>query len=943
VSPHSGESLAATTTTTEDATGTGTGVARTEYRLAEVLAAVLRVERVSVESHFFDDLGADSLVMAQFCARVRKQDDLPAVSMKDIYRYPTIKGLATAIPVSAPSPDAVGAAGVRTAIGASRAMDVRLAEVLAAVLRVERVSVESHFFDDLGADSLVMAQFCARVRKQDDLPAVSMKDIYWYPTIKTLAAAFAVTEPSPAQTQAPSGTPLPSRAQPVEASPGDAEEPPLGTLAYVLCGAAQLLFFLVFSSVGGLVAIEGYEWVMGGSRTVDLYLRAVSFSAAVFCGLCALPVVAKWLLVGRFIPRRVRVWSLAYLRFWCVKALIRTSPARLLAGSPLYGLYLRALGAHIGKGVIILSRTVPVCTDLLSIGEGTLIRKDVHLSCYRAHNGWIETGSVTLGARVIVSEHTVLDIDTAMGDGARLGHASSLQPGQSIPAGESWHGSPAEATTTDYGTVPPAPCGTLRQATYSLGQLAAMLLVYLPMSVAGVSIVLPVVPQLNAVLSPESSALTDPMFVLAALLASLVAFIGAVLAGLLLVSTLPRLLSLAIKPDRIYPLYGFHYSVQRAILRLTNIRFFTTLFGDSSAIVHYLRCLGYDLRNVQQTGSNFGTMVKHDTPYLSKVGSGTMVADGLSIINAEFSSTSFRLSRTSIGADNFLGNNVAYPTGGRTGANCLLATKVMVPIDGPVREGVGLLGSPSFEIPRTVMRDTQFDDLATGDQLRRRLVAKNRHNALTASLHLLMRWFHFVVLALIALAAVALYDARGVLVLPLASLVSMAFTILFFTLVERAVAGFRPLKPLYCSIYDPAFWSHERFWKLTSHRYMEAFNGTPFKPMVWRLLGAKVGRRVFDDGCTLIERTLVSIGDDCTLNVASVIQSHSQEDGAFKSDHATLGRGVTLGVGAFVHYGTVVGDQAQLDADTFLMKGEEVPSRARWGGNPAVEAGLTNE
>ena len=28
---------------------------------------------------------------------------------------------------------------------------------------VERVSVDSHFFDDLGADSMVMAQFCARV------------------------------------------------------------------------------------------------------------------------------------------------------------------------------------------------------------------------------------------------------------------------------------------------------------------------------------------------------------------------------------------------------------------------------------------------------------------------------------------------------------------------------------------------------------------------------------------------------------------------------------------------------------------------------------------------------------------------------------------------------------------------------------------------------------
>jgi hypothetical protein len=40
----------------------------TETVLAEVLADVARVERVPVDSHFFDDLGADSLVMAHFCA-----------------------------------------------------------------------------------------------------------------------------------------------------------------------------------------------------------------------------------------------------------------------------------------------------------------------------------------------------------------------------------------------------------------------------------------------------------------------------------------------------------------------------------------------------------------------------------------------------------------------------------------------------------------------------------------------------------------------------------------------------------------------------------------------------------------------------------------------------------------------------------------------------------
>src|SRR5579859_3403841 len=75
----------------------------TERILAEVLAGVVRVDRVPVDSHFFDDLGANSLVMAQFCARVRKRTDLPSVSIKDIYRHPTIRRLATARADAAPT------------------------------------------------------------------------------------------------------------------------------------------------------------------------------------------------------------------------------------------------------------------------------------------------------------------------------------------------------------------------------------------------------------------------------------------------------------------------------------------------------------------------------------------------------------------------------------------------------------------------------------------------------------------------------------------------------------------------------------------------------------------------------------------------------------------------------------------------------------------------
>ena len=87
----------------------------------------------------------------------------------------------------------------------------------------------------------------------------------------------------------------------------------------------------------------------------------------------------------------------------------------------------------------------------------------------------------------------------------------------------------------------------------------------------------------------------------------------------------------------------------------------------------------------------------------------------------------------------------------------------------------------------------------------------------------------------------------------------------------------------------------------------------------------------------MTERTLVVIGDDCTFNAGGGIQSHSQEDGAFKSDITTIGAGCTLGVGAFVHYGVTIGDGAVLAPDSFLMKGEDVPPHAHWGGNPARE------
>lgn len=119
------------------------------------------------------------------------------------------------------------------------------AAVLAEVMRLDHVAADSHFFKDLGADSLVMAHFCARVRKNTGLPPVSMRDVYAHSTVRGLALALTAAEP-PRPALAPS-TPAPAA--------------PSGRPRFVLCGALQLLTFLVYSCLVAFVGVRGYAWI----------------------------------------------------------------------------------------------------------------------------------------------------------------------------------------------------------------------------------------------------------------------------------------------------------------------------------------------------------------------------------------------------------------------------------------------------------------------------------------------------------------------------------------------------------------------------------------------------------------------------------------------------------------------------------------------------------
>jgi len=133
-----------------------------------------------------------------------------------------------------------------------------------------------------------------------------------------------------------------------------------------------------------------------------------------------------------------------------------------------------------------------------------------------------------------------------------------------------------------------------------------------------------------------------------------------------------------------------------------------------------------------------------------------MLSDGLSIMNTDYSSSSFRMSRIVIGERNFMGNNIALPAGAKIGRNVLLGTKVLVPIDGP---GAGERG-PYWAHRRSrsharLPGTPQFDHLKTPEELPHRLRGRSCATTHRQHGHLPVLPLGAVFFAVIALLTVA--------------------------------------------------------------------------------------------------------------------------------------------------------------------------------------------
>ena len=110
---------------------------------------------------------------------------------------------------------------------------------------------------------------------------------------------------------------------------------------------------------------------------------------------------------------------------------------------------------------------------------------------------------------------------------------------------------------------------------------------------------------------------------------------------------------------------------------------------------------------------------------------------------------------------------------------------------------------------------------------------------------------------------------------------------------------------------------------------------TPFANLLFRLLGAKLGKNVQFNSKYVYDATLLEIGDNTVIGGGAIIIGHIVERGVLKLKKVRIGKNVTIGSHSTIMPGCEIGDKAIIGASAVLLKDTKVEPRDVWFGIPA--------
>lgn len=806
-------------------------------------------------------------------------------------------------------------------VDASDSVEYRVMAGLAHVFPGRQITKDADFFTDLGGHSLLAATFSSWLRKEAFMPQASLKDIYTKRPISQLIHTWEAAEAK-------------------EKSQGKKEKVAFNkvpALRYFLCGLAQAFSLLV---IYGLFAVQifvpylGYYYVVAKTESGSADKGIAIITALVL--FCLIPpffsilgIASKWLLVGRVKEGDYPLWGGFYFRYWLTNNILRLIPSQFMNGTPLYPFYLRLLGVKIAPDAQISAITIGV-HDLLEIGKDASVSSQVVLNNTWVENGLLKIRKITIGDHAYIGSNAVINGGCHIEDWGELQDQSHLQNGQTIKSYEVWKGSPAEKVAVKdlSSIVQPLNVTYVKRKTFAF--LFTLLLIIFPIFI--LIPLLPVIMILNY-MDLNSPDYNFNYFVHVPLLTLF--YVAVYSVETILFS---RILLWGIKPGT-YPLFGPIYIRKWLSDQLISVSLivlhpiYATVFVSS-----FFRLLGAKIgKNTEiSTASNV-------THTMLEIGDESFIADAVNLGEEDIRGQRLILETTKVGNGTFVGNSALVPQGYVLGDNMLIGVLSVPPTPEQLENGTQAgdwFGSPAISLPRRQSSGDYPASLTTTPSIGRKL-----SRGIVELIRIILPETVVICCSVLFIAYCHDLVKDRTLFQILGQLPKLPFYYLFYMGLPAVIVTIL-LKWITVGKYkieQKPMWT-DKVWRseaitttyeaLAVPFFMEYLKGTPFLPMVLRLFGVKIGKRVYLNTTDFTEYDMISIGDDTALNEDSGAQTHLFEDRVMKVGSVKIGARCSIGARTIILYDSEIEDDVKIEALSLVMKGEKISTGTEWTGSP---------
>lgn len=194
--------------------------------------------------------------------------------------------------------------------------------------------------------------------------------------------------------------------------------------------------------LGVLFALAALWDTVGPVGTLLLSGVVLLAAGAVAAGVST---AAKWAIVGVIRAGEQPLWSSFVWRTEVSDTFTEmvAAPwfARAAAGTPALAVWLRSLGAKIGRGVWCDSYWLPE-PDLVTLGDASTVNRGCVVQTHLFHDRIMSMDTVELEPGSTLGPHSVVLPASTLGAHATVGPASLVMRGETVPVGSRWSGNP---------------------------------------------------------------------------------------------------------------------------------------------------------------------------------------------------------------------------------------------------------------------------------------------------------------------------------------------------------------------------------------------------------------------------------------------------------------------------------------------------------------------